>query len=73
MIKRTRMRSLRLSFISACTVIVLVSGMLVVLSAAGLADEAKPDPAGTATGDKMTAVDGAGNSFVVTEPTDKTP
>ena len=32
----------------------------------------KPDPAGTATGDKTTAVDAAGNPFVVTEPTDKT-
>jgi Amt family ammonium transporter len=36
------------------------------------ADEPKPDPAGIATGDKTTAVDGAGNAFVVTEPTDKT-
>ncbi len=32
----------------------------------------KPDPAGIATGDKSNAIDGAGNSFVVTEPTDKT-
>jgi ammonium transporter, Amt family len=36
------------------------------------ADDAKPDPAGTATGDKAAVVDAAGNSFVVTEPTDKT-
>src|SRR5947209_20336872 len=35
------------------------------------ADEAKPDPAGIATGDKTTAVDAGGTSFVVTEPTDK--
>jgi Amt family ammonium transporter len=35
------------------------------------ADDAKPDPAGTATGDKTAVVDAAGNSFVVTEPTDK--
>jgi len=32
----------------------------------------KPDPAGIATGDRTTAVDGGGNSFMVTEPTDKT-
>ena len=30
-----------------------------------------PDPAGIATGDKTNVVDAAGNSFVVTEPTDK--
>ncbi len=32
----------------------------------------KPDPSGIATGDKNTAVDAAGNPFVVAEPTDKT-
>ena len=32
----------------------------------------KPDPAGIATGDKTNAVDGGGNSFVVSEPADKT-
>jgi Amt family ammonium transporter len=32
--------------------------------------EPKPDPAGSATGDKSAAVDGAGNPFVVPEPTD---
>ena len=36
------------------------------------APEPKPDPGGIATGDKLNAVDAAGNSFVVTEPTDKT-
>lgn len=36
------------------------------------AQEPQRDPAGTATGDRQQAVDGAGNSFVVTEPTDKT-
>ena len=35
-----------------------------------LADETKPDPAGTATGDRTSAVDAAGNPFVVPEPTD---
>jgi len=36
------------------------------------AQEPQRDPAGTATGDKTNAVDAGGNSFVVTEPTDKT-
>lgn len=36
------------------------------------ADEPQPDPAGIATGDKTTTFDAGGNSFVVTEPTDKT-
>jgi Amt family ammonium transporter len=31
----------------------------------------QPDPAGTATGDRSNAVDAAGNSFTVAEPTDK--
>src|SRR5277367_4419643 len=35
------------------------------------AQDTKPDPAGTATGDKSAMVDAAGNSFVVTEPKDK--
>jgi Amt family ammonium transporter len=36
------------------------------------ADEPQPDPAGIATGDKTSTSDAAGNSFIVTEPTDKT-
>jgi len=47
----------------------LLSGPAVVALAA---DEPQPDPAGIATGDKSTAVDAAGNPFVVAEPTDKT-
>src|SRR6202451_3152474 len=35
-------------------------------------DGPKADPAGTPTGDRNAAVDAAGNSFVVAEPTDKT-
>lgn len=34
------------------------------------ADDPKPDPAGIATGDKTSAVDAGGTSFVVSEPTD---
>ncbi len=36
------------------------------------ADGPQPDPAGIATGDKTTTFDAGGNSFAVTEPTDKT-
>jgi Amt family ammonium transporter len=41
-------------------------------AAAPQATEPKPDPAGIATGDKSSAIDAGGNSFVVSEPTDKT-
>ncbi len=33
--------------------------------------EAKPDPSGLATGDKSSVADAAGNSYAVSEPTDK--
>ncbi|MGC1687555.1 MAG: hypothetical protein WA734_18155, partial [Candidatus Acidiferrales bacterium] len=36
------------------------------------AGQTQPDPAGVATGDKNSAVDAAGNPFVVPEPADKT-
>ncbi|MFZ0735634.1 MAG: ammonium transporter [Candidatus Acidiferrales bacterium] len=39
---------------------------------AAYAGQTQPDPAGTATGDKNTVVDAAGNPFVVPEPADKT-
>jgi ammonium transporter, Amt family len=51
----------------SCLAIAMIAGSLTVCSA----DEPKPDPAGIATGDKTTAVDAGGNSFVVTQPTDK--
>jgi ammonium transporter, Amt family len=35
-----------------------------------LADQTQPDPAGTATGDRSSAADAAGNPFVVPAPTD---
>ena len=51
---------------------VLVLGIFAALGARSNAQEApKPDPSGVATGDKTTAVDGAGNPFVPVEPTDK--
>ena len=37
-----------------------------------LADEPQSDPAGIATGDKSSTSDAGGNSFILTEPTDKT-
>ena len=46
-------------------------GVFALLVTPGLAQQAQPDPAGIATGDKTTVVDGAGNPFVVPEPTDK--
>jgi Amt family ammonium transporter len=53
-------------------VLLLAAALLGGLSAPCFADDGpKPDPAGTATGDKTSAVDAAGNPFVVAEPTDK--
>jgi ammonium transporter, Amt family len=73
MTMRAGSRSLRGSFLAASAMIIVLAGMWVGLSVFSLADDSvKPDPAGTATGDKTTAVDGAGNPFVVPEPTDKT-
>ena len=61
-------RSLSVSILA----VLLGAGMFAALATPCLADEApKPDPSGMATGDKTAAVDAAGNSFVVSEPTDK--
>ncbi|HAF14056.1 MAG TPA: hypothetical protein DCK99_10235, partial [Blastocatellia bacterium] len=49
---------------------VLVLGGLLTPSLS--AQEPKRDPSGIAIGDKTNAVDAGGNSFVVSEPTDKT-
>ena len=58
---------------SASAAFLLVAGLFAGLAAPCLADDGpKPDPSGIATGDKNAAVDAAGNSFVVAEPTDKT-
>jgi Amt family ammonium transporter len=71
MTKRTGRHCLRL-LASFCAATILAAGLLAALSTACVADDAaKPDPSGIATGDKNTAVDAAGNSFVVAEPTDK--
>ncbi|MGB7753497.1 MAG: ammonium transporter, partial [Candidatus Acidiferrales bacterium] len=39
-------------------------------TSAAVADQTQPDPAGTATGDRSSAADAAGNPFVVPSPTD---
>ena len=73
MMKRAGRRSLRRSFATASATIILFAGLWGGLSACSFADDGpKPDPAGTATGDKSAAVDAAGNPFVPVEPTDKT-
>ncbi|HYR84587.1 MAG TPA: ammonium transporter [Terriglobia bacterium] len=49
----------------------LIAGLLGVPLLPAFGQGPKPDPAGIATGDRNNAIDGAGNSFVVSEPTDK--
>ncbi len=72
MIKRAGRRSLRRSLLTASATLVVIAGLLAGFSALSFADDnPKPDPAGTATGDKSAAVDAGGNPFVVAEPTDK--
>jgi len=58
--------------ISKALLILLLAQMLCGAMCAAFADQAQPDPAGTATGDKSSVVDAAGNPFVVPEPTDTT-
>lgn len=73
MTKQAERQSLHRSLAAASTTIILVVTVLVGLACLSFAEDGpKPDPAGTATGDKTSAVDAAGNPFVVPEPTDKT-
>jgi len=54
-------------------VVVLVFAQIVTGSVSvALAQQAQPDPAGIATGDKSAVSDAAGNPLVIPEPTDKT-
>ena len=72
MTKRAERQSLHRRLAGALAIILVV---IVVLGTAAVSfadDSSKPDPAGTATGDKTSVVDAAGNPFVVPEPTDKT-
>ena len=66
-------RTWRSSVFLSSAALLLVTWILAGLLTPCLADqEPKPDPSGTATGDKTTVVDAAGNPFVVVEPADKT-
>jgi Amt family ammonium transporter len=58
--------------ISKALLVLLLGQMLCGSMCAAFADQAQPDPAGTATGDKSSVVDAAGNPFVVPQPTDST-
>src|ERR1700722_17631411 len=71
--RRPPLMPMRFSLLRSGAVILLAvtMTMLAGLPARAFADEPKPDPSGAATGDKTTAVDAAGNPFVVAEPTDK--
>jgi ammonium transporter, Amt family len=51
--------------------VLVIAQILVGSRSAAFADQTQPDPAGTATGDRSSVVDAAGNPFVVPEPTDK--
>src|SRR5208282_6199749 len=72
MTKQLERRLPRRSLFVTILALFLAAGFFAALATPCLADDApKPDPSGIATGDKTTAVDAAGNSFVVSEPTDK--
>ena len=58
--------------ISKALLVLLLGQMLCGSMCAAFADQAQPDPAGTATGDKTSVSDAAGNPFVEPEPTDTT-
>ncbi|MFI5111912.1 MAG: hypothetical protein ACHP9S_03735, partial [Terriglobales bacterium] len=70
--ERLRRQPFRKVFPSGSAVLVLAACILAALMPCTAQEAPKPDPAGIATGDKTTVVDAGGNSFVVTEPTDKT-
>jgi Amt family ammonium transporter len=62
----------RRSLLLSAALLAFITSELAVLPTRSLAEEEpKSDPAGLATGDRTTAVDAAGNPFVVSEPTDK--
>jgi ammonium transporter, Amt family len=64
-----RSRSLTLSFLAALMLALTLATVTIPCLAV---EPPKPDPAGTATGDRSSTTDAAGNSFAVTEPTDTT-
>lgn len=73
MAQRVVIRPLQRSLLMSGALAILATWMLGGLLTPCLgAQEAKPDPAGIATGDKSAVSDAAGNPLVVPEPTDKT-
>src|SRR5260370_4912985 len=67
--KRADRRLLRLSVVSAGVTIVLIAGLFAGLSTPSFAHKGgKPDPSGSATGDKTNAGDGAGHPLLGPEP-----
>src|SRR5436305_13775210 len=62
----------RLRPLARWTLVLLCATFLAGAAQLARADDPKPDPAGTATGDRTTAADAAGTPFVVSAPTDKT-
>lgn len=66
MTKQAERQSLHRSLAAASTTIILVVTVLVGLACLSFAEDGpKPDPAGTATGDKTSAVDAAGNPLSI--------
>jgi Amt family ammonium transporter len=60
-----------MKWISKSIVALVFAQLLCGSMSLAFADQSQPDPAGTATGDKFSVADAAGNPFVVPEPTDK--
>jgi Amt family ammonium transporter len=63
-------RRLRRSLFSRYSVLLVAAVILGSLLTPCFADEPAPDPSGTATGDRTTTTDAAGNPFVVSAPPD---
>jgi Amt family ammonium transporter len=61
-----KIRSTVLKWLAVIALTAMVGGGLAICARAD--DQPKPDPAGTATGDRTTVVDAAGNALVLTEP-----
>ena len=59
-----------LQLIVALVIALVIAQILCGPLSVARADQTQPDPAGTATGDRSSAADAAGNPFVVPEPTD---
>jgi ammonium transporter, Amt family len=57
-------------WISRAIIALVIAQILCAPMSVALADQTQPDPSGTATGDRSSAADAAGNPFVVPAPTD---